>query len=135
MDTYPYSISDEGPRNYRDDAGQVAGFELDIRIDYYRGIVLSMIDRLAVVVDGTRYESDVVGFRLPGGDRVWSDADRLADGDTRWQWGDWATLVVPVAGGVTPGEHTITLEQDLRVSYMPNHLGKHVDTKTITVAA
>ena len=55
-----------------EEAGQVTGYELQTHITYYRGIPLSMIEYIRVMVDGTEAE--------PGNIRISTDQE------------DWFTL-------------------------------------------
>ena len=65
----------------------------------------------------------------PGGEAAASHAQdietehietELADvADVRWELGTFAEILVRLPGGLAPGEHEITVNQRLRVSYMP----------------
>ena len=56
----------------------------------------------------------------------------LDDEETRWEFGERATLRVAKPGGLAPGEHTIEVVQHLRIPYMPQGL-RGADTKTISL--
>jgi len=105
------------------------GFEIDIRIPYYRGIALSMIEAFEVTVDGEPVPRDAIRFVLRGSEFTHDDLER--DADTRWDFGELATL--RVARPLEPGEHRIGQATQIRVSYLPAPLrGK--DEKTLVAA-
>ena len=104
------------------------GFELDVRIPYYRGIALSMIEAFEVRVDGQDVPRDAVRFVVRGEEFTHDELER--DADTRWEFGEVATLRVAWPGGLAPGEHTIEQATQLRISYLPAPL-RGEDRKTL----
>lgn len=52
------------------------GFEFDVRIPYYRGVAVSMIEALEVRVDGREVPRDAIRFVLRG--RQFTQAETLA---------------------------------------------------------
>jgi len=125
-----YMICEGSLRNVRGN-GHPTGFELDVRITYYRGIVVSMIDAFEVVVDGESFDRDTITFIVRG--RAYTLDELLEDEQTRWEFGERATLRVAKPGGLAPGEHTVEAVQRLRIAYMPDGL-RGADTKTMAVA-
>ena len=105
------------------------GFELDIRIPYYRGIGLSMIEALEVTVDGEEVPREAIRFALRGQEFTHDELER--DADTRWDFGEIATLRVDRE--LEPGEHTIAQATQLRISYLPAPL-RGRDEKTLAAA-
>ena len=105
------------------------GFEIDIRIPYYRGIALSMIEAFEVSVDERDVPRDAIRFVLR--DKEFTHDDLEQDADTSWDFGEIATL--RVSHPLEPGEHTIRQATQLRISYLPAPLrGK--DEKTLVAA-
>jgi hypothetical protein len=105
------------------------GFEFDIRIPYYRGIALSMIEAFEVSVDGEDVPRDAIRFVLRGTEFTHDELEH--DADTRWEFGEVATLKVDRQ--LEPGEHTIGQATQLRISYLPAPLrGK--DEKPLAAA-
>jgi hypothetical protein len=107
-------------------AGQVTGFQVKIRINYYRGCYLSMVDSLRLVVDGQEYPATEIAFSIPvRGPGIPSASktytfDEMARATTvRWFFGDPATLTVKKPGGLAPGMHTVQLGLFIRNSYLP----------------
>lgn len=99
------------------DNDDVSGFKLQVRIPYYRGVPLSMVEDLKIVVDGVEYTGDSLRFTVSGG--TFSLAELPTVTFFRWEFGEKATLTVSKAGGLTPGEHTVEIYILLRISYMP----------------
>ena len=124
-----YMICEDSLRNVGAN-GQPDGFEFDVRITYYRGIVVSMIDGFDVTVDGETFDREQISFTVR--DRTYTLDELLEDEGTRWEFGERATLCVAKPGGLAPGEHTIEAVQHLRIPYMPQGL-RGADTKTISL--
>jgi hypothetical protein len=97
--------------------GQITGFQVKIRINYYRGCYLSMIDTVRLVVDGEEFTSDKMTFSV--GDRSYSFEQLAREKNARWFFGDPATLTVQKTGGLHPGMHTVQLGLFIRNSYIP----------------
>jgi Domain of unknown function (DUF6379) len=93
------------------------GFRIPIRIPYYRGVVLSLIEDFEVTVDGERFPREAVRFAVREHTLT---LDEVAwDGTTRWEFGEWAALDVEKAGGLEPGEHEVEIVAQFRISYLP----------------
>lgn len=97
--------------------GETTGFQVKVRINYYRGCYLSMIDTIRLVVDGEEFPSDKVTFTYR--DRTYTFAELARATTDRWFFGDPATLTVSKPGGLKPGMHTVQLGMFIRVSYIP----------------
>jgi Domain of unknown function (DUF6379) len=96
---------------------QPDGFQLDLRLPYYRGIPLSLIDKLEMRVDGVPVAPSDLTLELRG--RRYSLDQLPSEFGERWEFGERATAHVRVSGGLSPGEHRISLLEQLRISYMP----------------
>lgn len=108
-----------------------SGFAFDARLGYYRGIGLSMIEDLAVTLDGEAQPREAVFFEQNG--QSWS-LDALEQAyDDRWEFGSVATIRVERAGGLSAGEHSLGLKEKLRISYLPFPLFAE-DSKTVTIS-
>lgn len=107
------------------------GFEFDVRIPYYRGVAVSMIEAFEIRVDGREVPRDAIRFVLRG--RTFTHDQLEQDVETRWEFGEVATLTVAWPEGLDPGEHTIEQATQLRISYLPAPLrGK--DSKRLAAA-
>lgn len=127
-----HMICTEGFENVLDKNGQATGFALLARLPYYRGLGLSMVEDIAVSVDGEAVPREAVRLELRG--RSWSLAEMETCFDEKWNFGEKARVIVQRAGGLTPGEHRIELAERLRVSYLP-FVPTTRDAKVLTLAA
>ncbi len=112
----PYVICDDGFENVIKD-GQVVGFQLKTRIAYYRGVPLSMVDEIELVVDDAAVPADKIHFTV--GDETYTLKEMETVTCTKWEFGQKATLFVEQPGGLSKGEHKIFLRQTTRVAYYP----------------
>ena len=126
-----YIIVPEGFRNTSTDTGP-DGYELGIRLPYYRGLGLSMVEAIDLTVDGTPVPADALTLTVHGNSYAVTELPAVFD--DRWEMGEIATLSVASPGGLTAGEHEISVAQRLRISYMPVPGGGR-DTKTLHLTA
>lgn len=98
-------------------SGATTGFAFGARLPYYRGLGLSMIEDIAIVVDGDAVPRDAISVTLRN--RTWTLAEMEAENVDRWNFGEVATITVRHPGGLTPGRHRIELAERMRISYLP----------------
>lgn len=96
--------------------GVGAGFTLKTRIPYYRGVSLSLIEDVRVRFDSTVFTKDMLTFSL--GEDTYSFAEMETMASLRWEYGEKATIFVPLKGGFPLGWHTVEVTVAIRVSYM-----------------
>ena len=108
-------------RDFRNvsDGGQITGFQVKIRINYYRGCYLSMIDTLRLVVDDEEFPSGRMTMTV--GERTYTFDQLAKEMNARWFFGDPATLTVRKPGGLKPGMHKVQLGLFIRNSYVPRY--------------
>jgi Domain of unknown function (DUF6379) len=111
-----YMICSDRFRNIVEN-GQVTGFEFGARLPYYRGLGLSMVEDIAISVDGSAVPREDVRFSVRG--KNWTLPELENEGDERWEMGEVATLRVRKPGGLSRGKHKIELAERLRISYLP----------------
>ena len=99
------------------DGGQVTGFQLKVRIPYYRGVRLSLVDTVQLTVDGEEFPMDKMTFTAGGRTYTFQELGKVTD--TEWFFGDPATLTVKEPGGLATGMHTVQLGIIIRKSYIP----------------
>jgi|SRR5271157_1168870 len=99
------------------ESGRVTGFQVKIRIPYYRGVFLSLIDTVQLAVDGEEFPTDKMTFTVGGRTYTFEELGRTTD--TEWFFGDPATLTVKKPGGLATGMHTVQLGIAIRKSYLP----------------
>jgi hypothetical protein len=93
------------------------GFAFEIRMPYYRGLGLSMVEHIGVTVDGHRYPRESIRLSVHGNTYTLEELE--TEYDDRWEFGEPATVTVEAPGGLAPGEHVVGNEQRLRISYLP----------------
>lgn len=104
-------------RNVRED-GQTIGYELETNITYYRGIPLSMVNDIRVLVDGVEEPRENVRFTVDHID--WFTLDEMETVTFyKWEYNTAACVRVLRAGGLSKGEHEVTLNVIVRTAYIP----------------
>lgn len=108
----------------------VTGFQLGVRLPYYRGLGLSMVEDVEVTVNGETAPAESVSLTVHGNTYRLSQLPGIFD--DRWEMGEVATVSVEKAGGLAPGQHTVAVRERLRISYMPVP-GGGADQKTLAL--
>jgi hypothetical protein len=117
--------------------GKRTGYQFDIRLNYYRGHFLSVIDEFEVIVDGEKVDENSIRFKLNG--KEFGICQLESCYNEFWCITDPATIVVYKPGGLSEGEHTVEVKLIFRSPYMaigPNHQYMPVDSsgsKTLQV--
>ncbi len=112
--------------------GEVIGFQVGMRLCYYRGIVLSLIGTIALKVDGKEVAQEAMSVTVGGKTYPLSDLENQPV--AKWEFGEVGILTVRQPGGLPPGEHKIDLREHLRISYVPIGFSGE-DTKILRLAA
>jgi sugar phosphate isomerase/epimerase len=95
----------------------ISGFQVVVRDPNYRGLQGSLVDGVDVIVDGTTFGHENNRYLLDG--RELSLAELRSSTDVRWQLNELLTVKVPLAGGLTPGVHSVSVDVRLRAPYIP----------------
>lgn len=94
-----------------------SGFSLGARLPYYRGQPLSVVEDVAITIDGVKVPREDVRFYVRG------ETFRLDEMETvtakRWEFGEVADIIVLQPGGLAAGEHEVSAAVQLRISYLP----------------
>jgi hypothetical protein len=94
-----------------------SGFALGVRLPYYRGQPLSVVEDIAVKVDGVGVPREQVRFSVRG--KRWT-LDQLEENTAeRWEFGEVAEVSVLQPQGLAAGEHEVAVGVQLRISYLP----------------
>ena len=117
-------IQSVGFRNTSEN-GVITGFQLKIRLPYYRGVFLSQLRPGTLIVDGERYEKESVVWHISGEDYTLEEMQN--DFQTHWSILEPATLKIAKAGGLTQGYHEITYGFCFTSSYMPPVMQEKLD--------
>jgi len=96
---------------------QVTGFQIGMRIPYYRGVVLSLLDETQLTVDGELIPSEKITLTISGKTLPLMHLEE--DPVTKWEFGDVGILTVDHPGGLPIGEHKLELYQHVRTPYIP----------------
>lgn len=107
----PATVANTGP------ADAPTGFSFTTKLGYYRGLGLSMIEDLKVSIDGEALPREAFTFDEGQGPLTLDEMETAFD--RRWPFGAPATITVALPGGFPAGEHKLSLQQRLRISYMP----------------
>lgn len=91
-----------------------------------------MIEDLAVSIDGEALPREAI--RFDEGPRPLTLAEMETAYDRRWAFGAPALILVDYPGGFPAGEHRLSLQQRLRISYLPFPAFNN-DEKVINFAA
>jgi Domain of unknown function (DUF6379) len=96
------------------------GFDVSIRLPYYRGLWASLVDGASVTVDGEHHPADTIEWAI--GDEEYTLAELSSSPDARWPVDVPATLHVPRAEPLAIGLHDVEVELRVRMSYIPEEL-------------
>jgi hypothetical protein len=111
-----YNILDFGFKNFSKD-GKVAGFQVQVKDSYYRGIYVPIIDGFEVTVDGEKFAREQVQCKFR--ENIYSQDDLQNHPTERWQFNEPCTLIISKPGGLKPGFHNVEIVVVERISYMP----------------
>ncbi|BBC30868.1 hypothetical protein SGFS_021620 [Streptomyces graminofaciens] len=115
-----YIICEDGFRARRD--GRPGG-ELDVRMPYYRGLFLSMVEAVDLVLDDRAVPREHTTLIVHGTTYTFDEMPHVTD--DRWEMGERAVLAFETDEPLTPGEHDVAVSIRLRISYMPVPGGGH----------
>ena len=124
-------------KNYYE-MGKPAGYQVDVRLAYYRGQYLSVIDQLELAVDGVKADDQDLRLCLNGNEFApWELKEAYQE---FWGIKTPATLKVRMPGGLTAGDHQVKLTLMFRCPYLPLPGAEHAyapvdscDEKTMTL--
>ncbi len=110
--------------------GKVIGFQLGMRLPYYRGVVLSLVGKTDLAVDGEEFSPEQMTVTLRG--KSYNLTELENEPVAKWEFGEVGILTVLKPGGLAPGEHVVDLGQHLKISYVPWGFRGH-DRKVLTM--
>lgn len=109
-----YIVCEDGFRTRED--GRPGGV-VEVRMPYYRGLGLSMVEAVDLVVDGTPVPPSATTFTVHGHSYAIDELPTVLD--DRWEMGERAQLAFTTDQPLAPGEHDVAVSVRLRISYMP----------------
>ncbi len=97
----------------------IIGYELKTFITYYRGIPLSMVNDICVVVDGAKVERSSIRCSADNGD-LWFTLDEMTTVvNNKWEYDTPLIVRVLKDGGLTKGKHEVEVTVNVRTAYIP----------------
>ncbi|MBR9791462.1 MAG: hypothetical protein GYB58_06905 [Gammaproteobacteria bacterium] len=93
------------------------GVSVLARLPYYRGLGLSMVENIQVVIDGKDIDRENVRFAVRG--NMWTLDEMETEYGDRWNFGEKAKVIALTDSPVTKGEHEVSVAITMRVSYLP----------------
>lgn len=105
-------------RNVEED-GKKTGFSFAFKLQYYRGITLSIIRDIHVTIDGEDIPRDNIRLTVNGETFTLEQTRTVVSPLLRWEFGENATVTVLKEGGLASGKHHISTLQHIAPSYMP----------------
>jgi hypothetical protein len=114
------------------ESDKITGFQFKARLPYYRGLGISMIENLGVIVDGQRYPREALRVTLHGKSYTLDEMEQ--EYEDRWEFGEEGLVMVQKPGGLPNGLHKIEIDVILRISYLP-FLLTGSDNKVLELAA
>lgn len=109
-----YMLPKESIKNIVVD-GLGVGIEFKVGIPYYRGVMLSMIDRIIVKYDDLEIPQEQLKFTT--GDCTYSMQEMETITTLRWEFGEFAKVSFPFKGGFELGTHKLEVSVAIRMSY------------------
>lgn len=104
--------------------GQKLGYQFNIRLSYYRGHFLSIINEISLAVDGKEVEAENISFCLHG--KEFGIYQLKEVNSEFWPIVEEATIKVFHKGGLPEGEHEIDFKMVFRSPYMPIGEGQYM---------
>jgi hypothetical protein len=98
------------------DNGVGKGFTVKLKIPYYRGVCLSLVEDIQVKFNGRLFPKEELTFTVGGETFTFEEMATMTL--QRWEFGEKATVFVPLAGGIPLGMHRVEVTVAIRVSYL-----------------
>ena len=103
--------------------GQVIGFQIGLRMPYYSSVVLSLVGKTELTVDGEGYEPNQMTVSLRGINFPHTELED--ESNEKWEFGEVGILTITKPGGLRPGEHVVDVRQHLKISFIDGGLYGH----------
>lgn len=107
------------------------GGAVQVRMPYYRGLTLSMVEAVDLTLDGSAIPAADTTFTVHGNSYPFPEMSGVFD--DRWEMGEPAELAFRTGSPLAAGDHDVAVRVRLRISYMPVP-GGGADRKTLGVA-
>ncbi|MFV0464614.1 MAG: DUF6379 domain-containing protein [Lachnospiraceae bacterium] len=112
-----YVFTEDTLENIEQDQ-EITGFQMQTLITYYRGIPCSMVHDISVSVDGEQIPREQIRFS-PDQETFFTLDELETVTSYKWEYGAQAIVRVIMPGGLSKGEHEVSLTTTIRVAYIP----------------
>lgn len=113
------NIQSRGFRNLKE-GDEITGFQVPVRLTYYRGVWLPQLRPATVTVNGEKFEGDLVTWVIDG--ESYAQAELEDYPDVQWSSLTPAILQVSKPGGLPLGIHDVEVNIVFSTSYLPPRL-------------
>lgn len=113
------TIQSRGFRNVSD-GDRIIGFQVPIRLNYYRGVWLSQLRPATITLDGETFEGDKITWTIDG--KTYEQDELAENPDINWGITVPAVLTVRKPGGLELGLHDVEVFSQYSASYLPPRL-------------
>ena len=127
-----YMLLERGFNNVRQN-NQVVGFQVLVKIAYYRGIFLPLIGEWELTVNGEKFGVEQMRFTL--GHQTYTFDETAKARDVHWPFGTPLKLTILKTGGLSPGVHEIKFKQSIVPPYVGGGFFSTEVTKKIALVA
>jgi hypothetical protein len=110
------NIQSRGFRNVTEN-GKITGFQVPMRLTYYRGVWLPQLRPATVTVDGEKFENEQITWIIDG--KSYAQTDLVNYPDVQWSSLNVGILSVKKPGGLPLGIHNVEVKFNYSVSYLP----------------
>ena len=110
------NIQSRGFRNIKE-GNDITGFQVPVRLTYYRGVWLPQLRPATVTVDGETFEGDQITWVIDGTSYAQDDLPNYPD--VQWSSLTPAILQVSKPGGLALGVHDVEVQILYSTSYLP----------------
>lgn len=122
-------LSEEGFRNAKLDGNR--GFNIRLRVAYYRSLPIDQILDFSVAVDGKEIRQEDITFLLEG--HRYKVPELSGQKHVYWQTREYATLFVRAENGLSAGEHDVEVRMKKKGNMLPPELSVDAGKKRMTL--
>ena len=108
--------------------GSKTGFSFQLKLQYYRGITLSIIRDIKVTIDGEEIPRENIRLVINGEAFTLEQCRTVISPLYRWEFGEYATVEVLKENGLAEGKHHLEVLEHVAPSYMPFPIMANVET-------
>ena len=110
----------------------MTGYQLGVRLPYYRGVVLSLVGEMDLTVDGEKVPSEQMTVTIGGKTYPLSQLEN--EPVAKWEFGNVGIVTVKKPGGLPAGDHKVEYRQHMKISYVPGGFWGN-DSKVLKISA